>query len=526
MAVSRSSRRRVSRVGSSDEVILLPAPQQAATTLTPRSDGDHRVTVAPAVPRSRRRRLVEERAAHTARTALTTMVGQPTPPPPSDLMPVLPFQALRDNVRQRVAVSRRLRGQITVLLLACVVAAGGGFPLHDRKAPSDVASVIAVDLDAGNFERVVIPMSSTRPRNIGGGERTVLIDEGPALINPDPQRGPAFIASHIVQANETVTTIADQYAITTDSLIAANSLSGVLGIGEHLRIPRVSGVPHTVSADETLGALAERYGVAPETIMTFPPNGLDRGQALVVGREIFIPGASLVGMGDVSVRGAADLLNAQSQAAAIVLDDRTNLREGPGTDYNKIIKLNAGERLLVLARHNEWVKIQANDGTVAWIARDLVAMPEDVWAGVAETTNFPAPPPPPPVWVWPTYGDLTSGFGYRNARVGRFHNGIDIANRQGTPIVAARSGTVIEAGWCRGYGYCVKIAHGDSITTEYGHMMSRPVVSEGQSVEAGELIGYMGTTYDRAGGGYSSGVHLHFTVKIDGVAVNPLKYLD
>jgi murein DD-endopeptidase MepM/ murein hydrolase activator NlpD len=461
------------------------------------------------------------------------MVGHPAPPVPVDSRPSLPIAALRTDVQRRASLVVRLRGHIALLLLAALVAAGRGFPLHDPAGGSDVLPLVAEaeaddghDHDSGDFQRVVIPIAATQPRAMGAGERIVVIDEGPALLTPDPSRGPAFIATHVVAANETIASIAEKYAITPDSLIAANNLTNVLGIGEELRIPRVSGVPHTVEDGETLGDIGARYGVAPESIMTYPPNGLDRGQALVAGREIFVPGAALAGVGDVSVRGAADLLNAQSQAAAIVRDDRTNLRKGPGTNYDKLVKVDSGVRLLVLARHEDWVKVEADDGSSAWVARDLVSIPDEVWAGVEETDDFPPPPPPPPVWVWPTYGDLTSGFGYRNMRVGAFHNGIDIANRQGTPIVAARSGTVIEAGWCRGYGYCVKMSHGGGMTTEYGHMMSNPVVYEGQEVEAGELIGYMGTTYDRAGGGYSTGVHLHFTVKIDGTAVNPLKYLD
>ncbi len=152
----------------------------------------------------------------------------------------------------------------------------------------------------------------------------------------------------------------------------------------------------------------------------------------------------------------------------------------------------------------------------------------------AEAKPEPQPAPKPAAkpavassgrWVWPTSGDLTSGFGYRNFSVGRFHNGIDIANRKGTAIRAARAGRVIAAGWCSGYGYCVKINHGDGFVTEYGHLASKPNVRAGSYVEAGARIGSMGNTYDRRGGGYSTGVHLHFTVKRNGKAVNPMRYL-
>ena len=128
-------------------------------------------------------------------------------------------------------------------------------------------------------------------------------------------------------------------------------------------------------------------------------------------------------------------------------------------------------------------------------------------------------------WMWPTIGVITSGFGLRDMAVGQFHNGLDIANVQGTPIAAARDGVVTEAGWCSGYGYCVKMSHPGGFTTEYGHLMAPPPVHAGQAVQAGSIIGAMGTTYDAEHGGYSTGVHLHFTIKHNGVAVDPLRYL-
>jgi murein DD-endopeptidase MepM/ murein hydrolase activator NlpD len=124
--------------------------------------------------------------------------------------------------------------------------------------------------------------------------------------------------------------------------------------------------------------------------------------------------------------------------------------------------------------------------------------------------------------VWPAQGTVTSRFG---ARWGGFHNGLDIASRAWTKIYAARTGLVKEAGWCSGYGYCVKLVHDGGFETIYGHLIDQPTVSRGDEVSAGELIGYMGSTYDRAGGGYSTGVHLHLTVLLNGRAVDPLRFL-
>ena len=117
--------------------------------------------------------------------------------------------------------------------------------------------------------------------------------------------------------------------------------------------------------------------------------------------------------------------------------------------------------------------------------------------------------------VWPVSGTLTSGFG---PRWGRMHEGIDVAGPSGTPIAAAAAGTVILAGWNGGYGNMVVVDHGGGISTGYAHMSSI-AVSTGQSVGQGTVVGGMGTT------GSSTGVHLHFEVRVNGAATNPLAYL-
>ena len=71
----------------------------------------------------------------------------------------------------------------------------------------------------------------------------------------------------------------------------------------------------------------------------------------------------------------------------------------------------------------------------------------------------------------------------------------------------------------------MRLGHEGGVETIYGHLIARPPVSVGDEVAVGELIGHMGSTYDRAGGGYSTGVHLHFTVLVNGRAVNPLRFL-
>ena len=118
-------------------------------------------------------------------------------------------------------------------------------------------------------------------------------------------------------------------------------------------------------------------------------------------------------------------------------------------------------------------------------------------------------------FTWPTSGQLTSGFG---PRWGRMHQGIDIAAPTGRPITAAKSGKVIVAGPSGGYGNLVVIDHGGGLSTAYAHQ-SRIAVGVGDPVTQGGVIGYVGST------GHSTGPHLHFEVRVNGAARDPLPYL-
>ncbi len=343
----------------------------------------------------------------------------------------------------------------------------------------------------------------------------------PALSRPRPVAA-AFGETHVLAGTETLGSIAERYNISIESLIWSNGLENgdVLVTGQELRIPRVSGLPYVVQAGDTVAGIAVRFGVAPEAIMLFEPNRLSAGGELPVGQEIFIPGG-VRPLPDVLLTlrgGIVGLAESQAQSAGIVRERETNLREGPGQEYARLVQLDAGRRAQLLGRYGDWLKVDVA-GTTGWIRADLLMVDEEQIAVLPETTDFP---PPPPVWVWPTRGTLTSYFG---PRWGGFHNGVDIANRAWTPIVAARAGRVIEAGWCSGYGYCVKITHDGGVQTIYGHLIDQPVVDVGEDVAVGQLIGHMGSTYDRRGGGYSTGVHLHFTITVNGRAVNPLKFL-
>ena len=132
-------------------------------------------------------------------------------------------------------------------------------------------------------------------------------------------------------------------------------------------------------------------------------------------------------------------------------------------------------------------------------------------------------PPSNASWTTPVSGyTITSPFGMRTHPIlgtQRMHNGIDMACNQGTPIYATRAGTVTVASYqAGGAGYYVSINHLDGFASIYMHMTNY-VVSAGQSVSQGQLIGYVGST------GLSTGPHLHFGISYAGTYVNPLAYI-
>ncbi len=123
---------------------------------------------------------------------------------------------------------------------------------------------------------------------------------------------------------------------------------------------------------------------------------------------------------------------------------------------------------------------------------------------------------PTRIFAWPVdHGEISSGFGIRN---GTMHDGVDIAAPIGTAVRAAESGTVIYAGRLRGYGNVIIVRHDDHYVTVYGHN-SANLVREGDSVARGQVIANIGDS------GRTTGANLHFEVRRDNTARNPLAYL-
>jgi murein DD-endopeptidase MepM/ murein hydrolase activator NlpD len=143
----------------------------------------------------------------------------------------------------------------------------------------------------------------------------------------------------------------------------------------------------------------------------------------------------------------------------------------------------------------------------------------------ADVTAFSSPIPQRAISVpsrMPLEGaQLTSNYGMRTHPVlggRRNHTGIDLAAPTGTPIYATADGVIGRADWYSSYGLYISINHGASMETRYAHL-SRLAVAAGDNVKKGDLIGYVGST------GRSTGPHLHYEVRVDGLAVNPIPYM-
>ncbi len=188
-----------------------------------------------------------------------------------------------------------------------------------------------------------------------------------------------------------------------------------------------------------------------------------------------------------------------------------NVRSGPSTSYGIVGTLPPDQLVLVLSESNGWYKILCNGTLTGYVSGKYL-----------NSTM---------AWPVPACTKINQYF------VSGSHLGIDIdsvvQDKSGDSVVAVQTGTVVYAGYLNGYGYVVyinSVYNGQPIQTRYAHLASTPLVSAGDTVGVGQRIGYMGST------GTSSGVHLHFEVRIrnstaecianvDSTAVDPMNYL-
>lgn len=249
------------------------------------------------------------------------------------------------------------------------------------------------------------------------------------------------VIEHTVREGETLTSIAEMYGLSDNTVRWENGLSDKQEpkVGDVLRILPTNGIRHQVAKGETIQSIGKKYGLGDteiQAIIDYPFNDFadDETFELAVGQYLMVPGG----------------VKPQPTLA---------------------------------------VKPKATYGTITPDA-----------GSVTGTGSF----------AWPASGTITQGYSF-------YHKAIDISKAGG--VFAADSGKVVALGWDNtGYGNRIIIDHGNGYQTLYAHLSSFNVVM-GQSVNRGDQIGVKGST------GRSTGVHLHFEIRRDGVLLNPMNFL-
>ncbi len=273
--------------------------------------------------------------------------------------------------------------------------------------------------------------------------------------------------------------------------------------------PDPTPLTYTVQSGDTLWTIAQRHGVAVEALAE--ANRLALTAILPLGKSLEIPsGAAPVPASRPAARTPA---RPEKSAMHVVRSGETlwEIAGRYGTQVEDLMTLND-------LGHSDWIQPGQR------IVVSAGALPRHRQVGLRLRTRPDASGPVMAdasvlrsggALIWPARGTLTSRFGWRYRR---HHEGIDLAAPRGTPIYAARDGIVEFSGWKGGYGRAVFVGHGGGVVTVYGHASSL-LVQSGQRVKKGQLIARVGCT------GRCTGSHLHFEVRINGRAVNPLSYL-
>jgi murein DD-endopeptidase MepM/ murein hydrolase activator NlpD len=309
-------------------------------------------------------------------------------------------------------------------------------------------------------------------------QSTLMTDQEGYLtkINPQTDSGDRTTVNdflvHTVIPGETVSTIAEQYGLRTNTILWANSLSNVntLKVDQKLIVPPADGVYHQVDKSDTVSTIAKSYGISSDSILK--QNSLTVDATLATGDEIFIPG------------GKPLIADVPASTSTIKVGRDTPARI-------------------------------ASSGRVQGVAANAAIG----GAILPDSTEVPIGDKP---FIFPTRGEITQGY-----HPG--HYAFDIANHDRPAIWASGDGVVVKVvSGCAdvsyrcggGYGNHVIIDHGNGLETLYGHM-TYSTVQVGEHVKQGQVIGKMGRSGNVRG---RTGIHVHFEVRLNGVKVLPSKY--
>ena len=318
-------------------------------------------------------------------------------------------------------------------------------------------------------------------------------------VAPSAIEAPAW-KSGAVQNNASVGTSTPDINFNTElgtfAFSGAVSKPTILTGAAMISAGRKEAFSYTIEPGDSLSSIAYRYGVSVSTLMW--ENGISFTTLLRPGSILRVPPTTgvmhTIKSGD-TLKKIALLYNAKTEDIVAF-----NGLDEDGT--NLII----GKRIMI-----------PNGTAVQTVTRPKTtySTSQGKYAGSVPASSSQAPTASG--YVWPTKARIiTQYYGWK-------HSGLDIAGPLNTPNYAARAGTVIKSqcGWNNGYGCVIMIDHGNGVVTLYGHN-NKLLVSVGDYVKAGQKIGLMGNTGNVLG---ITGIHVHFEVRVNGVRVNPLKYV-
>jgi murein DD-endopeptidase MepM/ murein hydrolase activator NlpD len=302
--------------------------------------------------------------------------------------------------------------------------------MHSGMAALSAVGVVIAPVIAQEF-----PGRSIDPWSIPSSGQVLSISADETNVNTQvSDKVRDKIIEYTVQEGDTVSTVAEKFGVSTDTVRWENNLSekDTIKVGQILKVLPVTGLSHKVQKGDTIYNIGKKYDSSEQAIVDFPYNTFvnDETFELAIGQTIIVP----------------DGVKPEEKQAAPRIKQST-----------------------------------PNAGTV-----------------VASGS-----------FVWPTNGTISQRYSW-------YHKGIDIANRAGPGVLAADAGKVIASGWLDNYGYGnrVIIDHGNGYQTVYAHL-SKIYVTTGQTVKRGDSLGQMGST------GRSTGTHLHFEIRNNGVQLNP-----
>lgn len=271
-------------------------------------------------------------------------------------------------------------------------------------------------------------------------------------------------------------------------------------IGESLARPAMASTPkardvrkeiveYKIQTGDTISSIAQDFGISVDTILW--ENNLTARSLIRPGNTLRI----LAESGLMHVVAKNETISSISKKYNVSSESIVNANN---LDSDEVLKLNqkifipGGKKIIVSTSSSR----PAYTGTS--IAQSVPTTPSTNYSGGK--------------LLWPTVGHrITQYYSWR-------HQGLDIANKTGTPLYASESGTVEKSGWNNGYGYNVVINHGGGLKTLYAHA-SKLHVKAGDEVNRGDIVADMGST------GWSTGPHIHFEVISNGVKQNPLNYI-